>query len=69
MPSPLWWSRISMMSVLLTVFLTQAFYITHIQRNKTTVDQNCSQQHKWSMVLLAIFAVVQVGSGVFVFTM
>ena len=64
-PAPLWWSRITMATALLVIFLTQIHYISLIQRNKSTTQSNCSQQRHATLGLLTVFAAVQVGIGVY----
>lgn len=61
-----WFTRVGMMLLLLVIFLLQTLYIKTVENNKQRVDNNCSHRHTISLVVVAAFAVLQVGCGIYV---
>lgn len=69
LPSSVWYNRMCTMAVLLVIFLAQILYIVGITKNKDAVSLDCSKRHKVLLYVLGVFALVQIGTGVCVFTL
>jgi magnesium-transporting ATPase (P-type) len=69
LPSSVWYNRMSTMAVLLVIFLAQILYIVSITQNKNVLVTDCSKRHKVLMYVLGVFALVQIGAGICVFTL